>query len=148
MNPWVERDAFVLDRRSTQTSLEALPEDLVASAQNLLRAVMNEIPAKAHILADAARIRTANRFHEEARAIARAVGVSWRDVMLAAVSYDLVLATIGCSTVLLATTSGPVLARNMDWWPEDLLARASAVVHYHEDGRAVFSHAGWPGQSS
>jgi len=38
-----------------------------------------------------------------------------------------------------------VLARNMDWWPEDLLARASYLVRYRRNGKLLFTSAGWPG---
>jgi predicted choloylglycine hydrolase len=65
--------------------------------------------------------------------------------MLANLTYDLVLATMGCSTVALATPSGPVLARNMDFFPEDILAQTSALVRMHRGGELVLANAGWPG---
>src|SRR5262249_37922713 len=68
-----------------------------------------------------------------------------RDVVLANISYDLVLSAFGCSTVALPTPSGPVVARNMDWWPEDLLAQASYLVRYHRNGVLQYANAGWPG---
>jgi hypothetical protein len=96
-------------------------------------------------LADAVRLRTANRFHAEITSFAERLGVDWRQLLLANISYDLMLAMIGCSTVALATPSGPVLARNMDWWPEHLLARASAVTRWMRGSTQIFSAAGWPG---
>ncbi len=78
-----------------------------------------------YVIAQLARLRTCNRFHREIVAMARLAEVDWRQLMLANLSYDLVLAFMGCSTIALPTAEGPVLARNMDWWPEDLLARAS-----------------------
>jgi hypothetical protein len=91
------------------------------------------------------RLRTGNRFHAEACALARQVEATWREVMLANVSYDLVLAQFGCSTVALATPAGPVVARNMDWWPEDILAQTSCVLRYRKQGELRFANAGWPG---
>ncbi len=90
-------------------------------------------------------MRTAGRFHREAVALAGQVGADWRDVILANISYDLAIATFGCSTVALPTAEGPVVARNMDWWPEDLLARASYLVRNVRGGRLLFANAGWPG---
>jgi hypothetical protein len=96
------------------------------------------------MLADAARLRTANRFHAEVEAAADRLGVGWREIMLANISYDLLLATFGCSTVALATPSGPVLARNMDWWPVDLLAQSSMLMRFTRAGKLAYASAGWP----
>jgi predicted choloylglycine hydrolase len=65
--------------------------------------------------------------------------------MLANLSYDLILGRLGCSTIALATPSGPVVARNMDWWPEDLLAQASFLVRSSHQGKFCFANAAWPG---
>lgn len=123
----------------------SIPESSAASARTLLKAVAAEIPSRFIPLADAARLRTANRFHAETVSFAKRLGVEWRQLLLANLSYDLMLAMIGCSTVALATPSGPVLARNMDWWPEHLLARASAVTRWTRGTNQMFSAAGWPG---
>jgi predicted choloylglycine hydrolase len=48
-------------------------------------------------------------------------------VFLANLSYDLAM-SFGCSTMALATEDGPLLARNMDWFHEQSIARASCVV--------------------
>jgi hypothetical protein len=50
------------------------------------------------------------------------------DVMLATLSYDLCVEGHGCSVAALATADGPVLARNLDWFPADLLAQAGCVI--------------------
>ena len=65
--------------------------------------------------------------------------------MLANISYDLVLAYFGCSTVALPTPSGPVVARNMDWWPEDILAQCSYLIRCFRGSTFHFANAGWPG---
>src|SRR5205823_1995423 len=111
----------------------------------LLVAVMREIPPAARALAYAVRLRTLGRLQAEARALAARIGADWCDVVLANVSYDLLLASLGCSTVVLPTPAGPVLARNMDWWPEDVLARSSYLIHCTRHGQPAFSQAGWPG---
>jgi hypothetical protein len=113
--------------------------------RQLLDAILREIPAQARQLADLVRLRTAGRFQAETIQLARHVGVDWRDVLLANISYDLVVARPACSTVALATPQGPLLARNLDWPPPDLLAQASYLVRYSRAGRLVIATAGWPG---
>jgi hypothetical protein len=56
------------------------------------------------------------------------LGVDPLVLTLGQLSYDLTLSQYACSTVALATPDGPVVARNMDWMPTDLIARASCVV--------------------
>lgn len=146
MTPWVERPTIDVDwDLPPAEALAAAPPEAIAQARRLLAAVMGEIPPLARWLADAVRLRTGGRFQAEAVALARAVGADWRDVMLANVSYDLMLAALGCSTVALPTPSGPVLARNMDWWPEDVLAQASYLLQYRRGGQVALSSAGFPG---
>src|SRR5262249_54174710 len=108
---------IALDRPPRQR-YAAVPGEAFAAGRRLLGEVMEHVPPLGRLIADWVRLRTANRFHREAASLARQVGASWRDVVLANVSYDLMLATLGCSTVVLPTPRGPVVARNMDWWPE------------------------------
>lgn len=146
MPSWVERATLVLDvDQPVDRRLASIPEEAVVHARRLLEAVRREFPATVKGLADVVRLRTANRFHAEAAAAAEHVGVSWRDIILANVCYDLLLATFGCSTAALATADGPVLARNMDFWPEDLLARATWGFRYARGDQGLVWLAGWPG---
>ena len=126
MVPWIERPVIDIDLdRPLDRLLDGVPREAFAAGKRLLDGVMREIPKRARALAYWVRLRTANRFHRELVLLARQVGADWRDVVLANISYDLMLAHLGCSTIALATPSGPVVARNMDWWPEALLAQAS-----------------------
>ena len=124
---------------------EQIPERAIRDAGELLASIRSSIPAAARRLANLARVRTLNRFHAELVALSQLVNADWRDLMLANLSYDLVVGSLGCSTVALATKDGPVVARNMDWFPEDILARASWLVRTEKDGRLQFVNAGWPG---
>src|SRR5204862_170667 len=69
---------------------------------------------------------------------ARDLGVDNLVLTLGQLSYDLTLSQYACSTIALATPDGPVAARNMDWCPADLIARASCVV---PGGNGIL--AGW-----
>src|SRR5437764_468138 len=115
--PWVECPTLDLDLDlPPEERYAAMPEQALEAGRQLLAAVIASVPAKLHVLADLARLRTGNRFHAELKGMGDAAGVSWRSLLIANLSYDLVLATFGCSTMALATPDGPVLARNMDWW--------------------------------
>jgi hypothetical protein len=144
--PWAERPALDFDLSRPVTQLAAtLPPGALDAGCRLLGAILPSIPRQGRVVADWARLRTAWRFQREAAGVARLIGTSWRDILLANVSYDLLLGTVGCSTVVLPTPSGPVVARNLDWWPEDLLAQASYLIRCSRAGTFHFAHAGFPG---
>jgi hypothetical protein len=146
MLPWIERPTISIDlAQAAEQRYAVLPAEAVAAGKTLLSAVLRELPASVRPLAELIRLRTADRFHAEILGLARRVDADWRDVLLANVSYDLMLAHLGCSTVALPTPRGPVLARNMDWWPEDLLAQASYALEHRRGAELVCIHAGWPG---
>jgi hypothetical protein len=146
MVPWVERPTLDIDLAEPPSRrFAAIPTEAFALGRRLLDAVLREVPRGVRLAADWVRLRTGGRFQAEAVSLARQVNAGWRDVMLANISYDLVLASLGCSTVALPTPGGPVVARNMDWWPEDLLARASYLVRCRRAGALQFANAGWPG---
>jgi hypothetical protein len=146
MLPWVERPTLDIDLdRPLKERYDGVPPEAVQEGRRLLAAVMEAVPPAARVLADWVRLRTANRFHYEAVSLARRIDVSWRDILLANVSYDLMLAYFGCSTVVLPTPSGPVLGRNMDWWPEDVLAQTTYRIRCYRQGILHLASAGWPG---
>ncbi|UCG17229.1 MAG: hypothetical protein JSV19_04200 [Phycisphaerales bacterium] len=146
MVPWVECPSIDIDLdRPVGERYADVPDEVFEKGRCLLRAIMQAMPPAARYLGDAVRLRTRNRFHAEARALAQHVGGDWRSVMVANVSYDLALSLFGCSTVALPTPDGPVLARNMDWFPERILARTSYLIRLFRDERFCFANAGWPG---
>ncbi|HKB05717.1 MAG TPA: C45 family autoproteolytic acyltransferase/hydrolase [Gemmataceae bacterium] len=146
MVPWVERPTITLDlARIRRGEPPDIPPDAVASAKALLDEVMASIPPRARFLAYLIALRTGNRFGAEFRAAARLIDGDPRDIALANISYDLVVGALGCSTVAVPTPDGPVIARNMDWWPEEPLARASYVIRCTEGDDWRFSSAGFPG---
>ena len=145
--PWVEAPTYDCHYYlpPEERYLDA-PDDIVDRGRLLLRALLKEIPSAARLIADAVRLRTGGRFHGDMLAVARLVGADWRDIMLANIAYDLRATVYGCSVVALATPTGPVVARNMDWWPEEVLARGSCLVRFYgRDDRLCVANAGWPG---
>lgn len=146
MSPWVERPTITLDlARVRRGEPPDLPPRAVADARDLFAEVMATVPKKARVLAYWVALRTRNRFGREFKAAARVLGADPRDVTLANLSYDLVVGALGCSTVVLPTADGPVIARNMDWWPEGPLARASYLIRCTDGLDWRFTSASFPG---
>jgi hypothetical protein len=111
---------------------EPYPPELLHITGQLLRETLAMLPAWATQAADLLMARYPDHSAQAAEA-ARPLGASPRDVFLANVSYD-----IGCSTAALATPDGPVLARNLDWEPAGLLARAGRVIRVGDHTAAGF----------
>jgi hypothetical protein len=65
-----------------------------------------------------------------AERVAAAVGVDPADLLAANLCYDLLLGSpaMGCSTLALPGEGGPVLSRNMDWFPAEKIAKASCLI--------------------
>ena len=134
LTPWIKCP----DRQATDTWT---PERAEVGAA-LLSAVLAEFPAGTSTIARAVNLRTRSRFRAELEKVAGHVGRPWHQIMLANISYDLAMHTIGCSTAALAGPSGPVLVRNLDWWPEPELVAAAEAVWDEGSFRAT-----WPGFS-
>jgi hypothetical protein len=121
------------------------PEERLTAARELIAAMGTEF---GELLADASpmiRAAVGERYEAEAALLARTVGVDADRLFTAAVSYDASLAVLGCSTAIVASAYGPVLLRNMDWWPEDLLAAAACDIARPIAGGGRTIDAGWPG---
>ncbi len=146
MHPWVERPTLTVDiERLRQGERPDWPADAIDAAATLLREVLAPVPKKARLLAYLLAPRTRNRFGAEFRTAAKIIGADRRDVAIANLSYDLIVGALGCSTLVLPTADGPVVARNMDWWPEGPIARASYLIRCTRNGSLQFSCAGFPG---
>lgn len=126
--------------------LSDLPAEVVAGGARLMQSMVGDWDATlAKQIVPAIDERTEGRFRAEAEAFGRQIGAPWENVLLANVSYDLIMASFACSSLALATDDGPVLARNMDWWPERPLAQTSLLWRFAEGGRPAMWIGGWPG---
>lgn len=146
MLPWVECPSLTLNLDlPPEERIAGASDELIERSRELLAAVQAEISGGKRWMADAVHLRTGYRFLAETKANAQRVGVDWRDLTLANLSYELVVGMFACSTIALPTATGPVLARNMDFWPEKWLARASTLMRFTRGGELAFVNAGWPG---
>lgn len=83
----------------------------------------------------------------ELDAVARAIGRSPTEALVANIYYDAFRVLMGCTAFAVDTPTGPIHARNLDWWTDrGLLSRATWIVRA-SGGRAVgpYSTVGWPG---
>ena len=125
MSPWIECGCIDLDlSKPFEQRYAGISDEVAAKGKRLLRAVMQEIPSRARFLADAVRWRTAGRFHAEVKSLAKLFDVSWREIMIANVSYDLALSTLGCSTM-----AGPRRAPPL-WRGRRTVVRAAAGLSW------------------
>ena len=84
------------------------------------------------------------QFGDEIDALSEALGVDATDLVVANIAYDLV-AGVGCTTMALSGSDGPLHARNLDWtFPGGLLRKNTTILNV--DGpRGPYSMVGWPG---
>ncbi len=131
-----------LERWSSSFDAEAR-----AATRALLDATTEHLSIPTSTAASTVHRMSGDRFRAEIEAFAAWLDLQPDVLATANASYDLVLASFGCSSAALATPRGPVLFRNMDWWPEHLLARASRLVQYRDGQGPRFASAGWPAAS-
>ncbi len=82
----------------------------------------------------------------ELTSIASQLDVPLDDVVLGNFYYDALKTAIGCTAFAIATPSGVLHARNLDWWSEQsALSRYSTVCRFHGAPAGDFITIGWPG---
>jgi hypothetical protein len=107
------------------------PAEMVARSKELFAGTLELMGGAAAVVPLARMVAARFPVHaERARSAAAAVGVDPLHLLSAHLCYDALLGSSGmaCSTLALAGERGPVLARNMDWFPEARVARASCLV--------------------
>ena len=90
------------------------------------------------------------RWRAELKAIAELSGQSYQTMVIANLYYDAMKLAfgpdVGCTAVAMATPSGPVHARNLDWWTTNgMLARFTTTVDFVGHPNGPFSIVTWPG---
>lgn len=110
---------------------EPFPPDRLARSKVLLQATLELCDQLGPIGLISQRVFSKFPVHaERARAAATLVGVEPVALLTANICYDLLLgaSAMGCSTLAVEGRNGPVLARNMDWFPPVQVAQASCLV--------------------
>ena len=107
------------------------PPELVAESKALLAGTLDIVKMLPHARQVVELVAAKYPVHAgRARVAAAVIGIDPLDLLTANLCYDLLLGLsgMGCSTLALAGTDGPILARNMDWFPEAKVARASRLI--------------------
>lgn len=129
---FTNREGYRYESAPVVNGAPPYPPDLVAKSRNFLNATLGIFGSLGHHAGFASR--AFERYPDHARraeVAATVVGVPPVDVLAANLCYDVLMGTaaMGCSTLALAGPDGPVLARNMDWFPAEKIAKASCLVH-------------------
>lgn len=144
-SPWIDSPALDVDPVSSDLGLDM---DRLALQKQAVLGMFDDLRSQLDItddtLAEMIDAGTNGRFRHEAEAWAEILERTWQEVLLANCAYDAAVRVFMCSGLAMETGQGPVLARNMDWWPEELLARGSVLLR-HGNATASFQLAGWLG---
>jgi isopenicillin-N N-acyltransferase like protein len=108
---------------------EPNPVHLIQASKSLLDSIVSEM-SLSPISRYAAEIALERfpQFQKEIAEVTELVDSDPVEIMMANISYDLMLAGIGCSTLVLSGKEGPLIARNMDWPMTAQLSKASCIT--------------------
>lgn len=128
-------------------------EDHATAGQRLLAGFQRQVeqyigPTRRALLSSAVGVAHSllgGAYDDEISAIAAALEVNERDVLLANLAYDL-SNNVGCSTFAAPAQRGMVHARNLDWpFPGKLLRTHTAVFRTAGVPLGDYAMVGWPG---
>lgn len=143
---WVDAPEMRLDLRAQPRERYRLIEpDFWSTGRQFARVLRATLPPAPPDLSMIHAFRLVDLFQPEAHALAEHLFLLPDEVMIANMSYDLALSSILCSAAATAGPEGPALGRNLDWWPQREMARASSLLRFEREGSPAFWIAGWPG---
>jgi acid ceramidase len=118
-----------------------------AAARELLAVYQRDLGLPAPLVAELSRPAVRADYWEEMQGIASRAGVSIEEVVCGNLYYDALKAVlIGCTAFAVDTPSGPLHARNLDWWSEnDSLRRHTTQTKFDGAREGEFTTVGWPG---
>lgn len=85
-------------------------------------------------------------YWDEVQSVATQASVPADVMLFCNAYYDMVSALTGCTAFAVDTPSGPLHARNLDWWTENrLLSETSLACRFTGAPAGEFIAIGWPG---
>jgi acid ceramidase len=118
-----------------------------AAARELLAVYQRDLGLPAPLVAELSRPAVRADFWDEMQGIASRAGVSIEEVVCGNLYYDALKAVlVGCTAFAVDTPTGPLHARNLDWWSEsDSLRRHTTLTKFVGAPEGEFTTVGWPG---
>jgi acid ceramidase len=118
-----------------------------AAARELLAVYRRDLGLPAPLVAELSRAAVRDNYWDEMQGIASRTGVSIEEVVCGNLYYDALKAVlVGCTAFAVDTPTGPLHARNLDWWSEnDSLRRHTTQTRFVGAPEGEFITVGWPG---
>jgi len=118
-----------------------------AAARDLLAVYQRDLGLPAPLVAELSRPAVRADYWAEMQGIALRAGIPFEDVVCGNLYYDALKAVlVGCTGFAVDTPTGPLHARNLDWWSEnDSLRRHTVQTKFVGAPQGEFTTVGWPG---
>jgi acid ceramidase len=118
-----------------------------AAARDLLAVYQRDLGLPAPLVAELSRPAVRADYWAEMQGIALRASVPIEEVVCGNLYYDALKAVlVGCTAFAVDTPSGPLHARNFDWWSEnDSLRRHTTQTRFVGAREGEFTTVGWPG---
>jgi predicted choloylglycine hydrolase len=118
-----------------------------AAARDLLAMYQRDLGLPAPLLAEISRPAVRADYWDEMQGIASRADIPIEEVVCGNLYYDALKAVlVGCTAFAVDTPTGPLHARNLDWWSEnDSLRRHTIQTQFVGAPEGEFTTVGWPG---
>jgi hypothetical protein len=118
-----------------------------AAARDLLAVYQRDLGLPATMVAEISRPTIPVDYWAEMEGISSRAGISIEEVVCGNLYYDALKAVlVGCTAFAVDTPTGPLHARNLDWWSEnDSLRRNTMQTRFVGAPGGEFTTVGWPG---
>jgi predicted choloylglycine hydrolase len=118
-----------------------------AAARDLLAVYQRDLGMPAQLVAEISRPAVRADYWAEMQGIALRAGIPIEEVVCGNLYYDALKAVfVGCTAFAVDTPTGPLHARNLDWWSEnDSLRRHTSQTKFVGAREGEFTSVGWPG---
>jgi acid ceramidase len=121
----------------------------VRAGRDLFRIYNDDLGVDADTMATVAALAPAiipDALLAEMDGIGARLGATLPQVLLANLHYDVLKVVLGCTAFAIDTPSGPLHARNLDWWTTGrALNDATVVTRFINGAAGEFVTVGWPG---
>lgn len=139
---------FTVDLLAPAAQRWPLPPEQLFQARQLVEVYMADLgasPDLLHRIEGWARAVLPEDLLSEMGGLAEQVGVPLVQVLAGNHYYDAVKVRWGCTAFAVETDSGPIHARNLDWWTRDrLLNDATLITRFRNGPCGEFLTIGWP----